>query len=138
MHGFIKLLAILGQFERSAHLCALRTFFIRHKLASTPVRGNLLISVILGFLQLPPVGKENKLVGLIVRQIDFRFFLQGNAQRTCGTNQLLQFLVKLLVLPGITSPPARSSSRSWIGITTSHRAPRVAAARVTSATVAVI
>ena len=75
MDRFVKLLAILGQFKSSAHLCALRTFFIRHELVATPMRGDLLLGVVLGLLQLPAVGKQNEPVVLVIRQVNFRFIL---------------------------------------------------------------
>src|ERR1700740_196453 len=38
---------------------------------SVPVRRNLLMVVVLGLLQLPPIRIQDKLMGLIVRHIDF-------------------------------------------------------------------
>jgi hypothetical protein len=132
MQGFVKLPAVLGQFEGSAHLSTLRTLLVRHKLASIPVRSDFLIAVVLGFLQLSPVGVENKLVVLIVRRIDFRI-LQGETQRTCGANQLLNLFVILYVLSPIASSPiGATTTASGVATATSG----VATSRVTAAGVA--
>jgi len=47
---FVDLLAVLGQFKCPAHLAALRTLFVRYELAAVPVRRDLLIIGVSGFL----------------------------------------------------------------------------------------
>ena len=69
---FVNLPAVSRQFESSAHLPALRTLFIRHKLASIPVSGDFLMVFVCGFLQLPAIGIENKHSVLIVGDVHLR------------------------------------------------------------------
>ena len=86
-NGFIDLPAIFGQFECSAHPGALRTLFVRHKLASVPVRRNFLI-IVCWFLQLAAVRIENKLVEMLIGYLHLSI-LQGNAERAGWANLFL-------------------------------------------------
>ena len=74
---FVDLAAVPGQFERSAHLSALRILFIRHQPASIPARGDFLIIPVRGFLQLPPIRKERQLAEVLVGDVHLRI-LQRN------------------------------------------------------------
>ena len=62
VYGFDKIAAVGRQLEGSVHFCAPRSFFFRYELTSAPMRGDFLIAVILGFLQLPSVSKNRKFV----------------------------------------------------------------------------
>src|SRR5882672_6314610 len=127
--GFVDLSAVSRQFESSAHLPALRALFVRHKLASIPVSSDFLMVFVRGFLQLAPIGNENKHAVLIVRDVHFRI-LQRETQRTRGANHLLYLFVNLGVPPAIILSPTGSSSA---GVTSSRIATTwVATARVTT------
>jgi len=56
----------------SAHLAALRTLFVRYELAAVPVRRDLLIIGVSGFLELASIGIENELVKMLVGDVHFR------------------------------------------------------------------
>src|SRR6202158_769547 len=131
MQSLVKLPAVLGQFKSSAHLCSLRSLFIRDKLTSIPVGRDFLIAVVFGFLQLPPVCEENKFAVMIIRQIDFRI-LERETQRIRRANQLLQPFVTLRVPTAVAAPPVGSATAIAAGISTA----RIAPTRVPSAGVA--
>src|SRR5258706_15185795 len=132
-NGFVGLLAVLGQFECSAHPAALRTLFVRYKLAAIPMRGDFLIIGIRGFLQLASIGIENELVKMLVGDVHFRI-LTGDRERAGRANQFLY----LFVVPGVPVAIVRSPVRVTAagvaaapGITSSTRI--AATARITTA-----
>ena len=69
---FVNLPPVSRQFKSSAHFPALRTLFVRHKLASIPVSGDFLMVFVCGLLQLPAIGIENKHAVLVVGDVYFR------------------------------------------------------------------
>ncbi len=69
---FVNLPPVSRQFKSSAHFPALRTLFVRHKLASIPVSSDFLMVFVCRFLQLPPIGIENKHAVLVVGDVYFR------------------------------------------------------------------
>ena len=71
---FVNLPPVSRQFKSSAHFPALRTLFVRHKLASIPVSSDFLVVFVCGCLQLAPIGKENKHAVLIVRDVHLSIF----------------------------------------------------------------
>src|SRR5258706_8782685 len=128
--GFVDLLAVLGQFKCPAHLAALRTLFVRYELAAVPVRRDLLIIGVSGFLELASIGIENELVKMLVGDVHFRI-PTGDGDPAGRANQFLYLFVVTGVPVAIVRSPVRVTAAGVAAASWVPTAPRITAPRIT-------
>src|SRR6266576_3394466 len=110
---FAKLQTVWRKLEGAAHFPAARALFLRDQPVAVPFRGDLLVTIVFGFLQLAPVGHERALAVAIVHQVHFR---AGHRERH-GRRRAQKFVHFLPFLIALLSAHAAAmssvSSTSW-------------------------
>src|SRR5437667_5490412 len=105
------------QLKRPAHLISAGIFFIADQARPIELRGNLLVIIIFGFLQFPPVSHERALAVPVIYEIDFRA-RHRERDRFCRRKKLTRFLPLFIAL---TASPAVATATS-AGVPTAHAA----------------
>src|SRR5256884_9372862 len=114
---FAKLPTVWRKLEGAAHFPAARALFLRDQPVAVPFRGDLLVTIVFGFLQLAPVGHERALAVAIVHQVHFRAGHRERHGRRRAQKfvHFLPFLIALLsahaaAMASVSSTPWPASS----------------------------